>query len=138
MSDAAVTTLVAGFVQVAVLVVGFLTLWIKLKFGVEGAQRSAEKAASKVQDVADKLATNTATTDEVNSKADTIVSQTNGVMGALKNAVDLLAARVSKLEDYNHTSAHRLLDAVNAVHLKVAELSAAKGLDPFKDAGDKQ
>ena len=35
MSDSAITVIVSGTVQAIVLVVGFLTLWIKLRYGVE-------------------------------------------------------------------------------------------------------
>lgn len=35
MSDAAVANLVSGIVTVTTLVIGFLTIWIKIKYGVE-------------------------------------------------------------------------------------------------------
>ena len=44
MSDAAVTILVAGLVNVVTMVVGFLTLWVKLRYGVEKADSIARKA----------------------------------------------------------------------------------------------
>lgn len=131
MSDAAITTIVSGFVQVVVLVVGFLTLWVKLKYGVEKAERSATAAATKAHEVEQKLDANTVTTQAVSDKADTIVSQTNGTMDQLRMIVAKIAERVDKLEEYNHTSAHRLLNAINAVHLKVAELFAGQGKNPL-------
>lgn len=35
MSDAAVTVLVSGLVTITTMVIGFMTLWIKLRYGVE-------------------------------------------------------------------------------------------------------
>lgn len=62
MSDSAVTVLVAGLVQVTVIVSGFLTLWVKLKYGVEEAKKSASLAATKALDVEKKIDDNTAMT----------------------------------------------------------------------------
>ena len=133
MSDAAVTVLVSGLVQVMVLVMGFLTLWVKLKYGVEEARDAAGKAeksailaAAKVEDVEAKLAANTAMTDSVNIKADTIVSQTNGNIEQMAMLIKQVAERVDKLEDYNRLSSHRVLDAINTIHLKVAVLVAVQ------------
>lgn len=137
MSDAAITIVVAGVVQVAVITAGFLTLWVKLRYGVEEARKSAVKAeesatvaADKVQVVERKIDANTATTEAVNNKADTIVDQTNGNLDQLRSLVEKISERVNKLEDYNRDSSHRLLDAINAVHVKVAELSAIQGKSP--------
>lgn len=45
MSDAAVATIVSGFVTVTTMVVGFLTLWVKLRYGTQMAETAAAKAA---------------------------------------------------------------------------------------------
>lgn len=121
MSDAAITTLASSLVQIVLTVVGFLTLWVKLRYGVEVSQ----KAANKAQDVESKLDANTVTTESVNAKADTIVKQTNGSFDQVRILVAKIAERVDKLEEYNRTNAHRIFDAINAVHLKVAELSVS-------------
>lgn len=127
MSDAAVTTVVVGVINVVGLVIGFLTMWVKLRYAGNKAEEAAEKAIV----VERKLDDNTTTTDAVNAKADTIVHQTNGSMESLRALVLQLAEeakrmgeRVEKLEDHNRTSAHRVIDAVNALHLKVAEIGA--------------
>ena len=123
MSDAAVTTLVFGLVQVTVIVVGFLTLWVKLKYDVKQAKESAIKTAEKVGVVESKINSNTATTEDVNRKADTILEQTNGGLEKMRLLVGKIAERVDKLEDYNHESSHRLFDAINTVHLKLVAMS---------------
>lgn len=132
MSDATIVTVVTGIVTVTTMVVGFLTLWLKLKYGVDKAEQAATKAehaatkaASKAEVVEGKLDANTATTNAVDCKADTIVSQTNGTMNDLQALVSRIGERVEKLESYNHESYHRLLDVVHALSLKVERLLAA-------------
>lgn len=118
MSDGAVTSIVTGIVTIATMLLGFATLWIKLRYGAE----QAEEAAVKAKAVEKKLDANTATTNSVDSKADTIVKQTNGSLEHTRSMVSSIAERVSKLEDYNRESSHRILDAVHAMNLKVTEL----------------
>lgn len=60
MSDAAIASLVTGVVTVTTIIVGFLTLWIKIRYGVE----KAEEAAVQTQIVEKKLDNNTAITKE--------------------------------------------------------------------------
>ena len=120
MTDGTVTVIVAGLLQITILVVGFLTLWVKLRYGAE----KAAEAVIKAQLVEDKLDANSLTTSAVDAKADTIVNQTNGTMDALRDLVGRIAIRVEKLEEHNRISSHRVLDTLNALHLKVAELTA--------------
>lgn len=84
----------------------------------------AVKAARQVAEVKSDLATNTATTKAVENKADTIVEQTNGALEHTRVLVASTAERVAKLEDYNRDSSHRMLDALNAIGLKVERLMA--------------
>ncbi len=58
MSDAAISSLVTGLITVTTMVVGFLTLWVKLRYGTQ----MAEKAASKAAEVEDKIDANTVLT----------------------------------------------------------------------------
>lgn len=122
MSDGVITIVVAGLVQVVGMVVGFLTLWVKLQY----AGTKAAEAVVKAAEVEKKLDDNTATTNSVSAKADTIVDQTNGSMDRLRTLVETTAVRVSKLEDYNRESSHRLYDAINVVVLKVERLLAVQ------------
>ncbi len=45
MSDAAVTIVVAGVAQVAVALVAFLTLWVKIRYGIVKTEEAAESQA---------------------------------------------------------------------------------------------
>lgn len=133
MSDAAVAAITAALVQMTFMIVGFLTLWAKLKYGVKEAQASAKiaaesatKAADKAEVVEKKLDANTVTTNEVSTKTDTIVRQTNGTMDQVHMLIAQVASRVDKLEEYNRDSAHRLLDAINAVHMKVVAIATVQ------------
>lgn len=89
MSDAAVATLVSGVVTIVTMLVGFLTLWVKLKYGVE-----------KTKDVESKVDHNTALTTKIEQ-------QTNGPLSDKLAALDVEVA--SKLE--NHGSRITALEA---------------------------
>lgn len=140
MSDSAITTIVSGVITVVITVVGFLTLWVKLKYGESKATEAAvkaEAAVAKATTVEDKIDDNTNITREVNHKADIITKQTNGSLDEVRLLAEAISERVSKLEDYNHNSAHRIIDAVNAVHLKLASLTChlpAAGTDKSENS----
>lgn len=125
MSDGAITTIVTGVVTAIGLVVGFLTLWVKLQYAskkAEDAASKAETAVTKADVMERKIDGNTAITQSVDDKANTIVEQTNGSLEHTRSLVVSIAERVAKLEDYNRESSHRILDAVHAMNLKVTEL----------------
>lgn len=65
MSDGAVSVIVSGFVQITVLVIGFLTLWIKLRHGVDKATEAL--ASSRI--VEGKVDSNTELTRSVSHQA---------------------------------------------------------------------
>ncbi len=90
----------------------------------DALKHSTAAQTDKMDAVTAKLDSNTATTEAVNTKADSIVKSTDGTLDALKVLVGTMVERVAKLEEYNHQSTHRLNDAVHAMHLKLAELVA--------------
>lgn len=118
--------------QVPILIAAAVA-YLKNRVAILAAREAAETAAKKAQVVETKIDDNTAKTESVNVKADTIVEQTNGTLDAVKNLVKTLAERVAKLEDYNHSTAHRLLNALNDVHLKVAEMVALQPKPVFPE-----
>lgn len=146
MSDTAVTIVVTGVVQITVLVCGFLTLWVKLKYGVQKSAENAATAATMAVTKADahaeklekKLDDNTATTNTLDQKADIIVDQTNGSLTKVWMLVEAISERVSKLEDYNHDSTHRLAQSLQAIQTNVAVLLATQrpGQTITTDLGD--
>lgn len=79
MSDAAITAIVSGLITITTMVIGFLTLWVKLKYGADKAEEAsehaaravvkAEEAAVKAICVEDKIDANTALTAEVKDAA---------------------------------------------------------------------
>lgn len=50
MSDLAIANLVTGAVTVSTLVIGFLTLWLKIKYGVDRADAGSAKIENKIDD----------------------------------------------------------------------------------------
>lgn len=65
MSDAAVANLITGLVTITTMVIGFLSLWLKLKYGVEKAEEAAVNAIK----VERKIDQNTAITKEQGNAA---------------------------------------------------------------------
>lgn len=45
MSEAAIATIVGGCITITTMIIGFLTLWLKLKYGIEKAETAATTAA---------------------------------------------------------------------------------------------
>jgi hypothetical protein len=89
-SDGAIAALVTGAITITTMVVGFLTLWIKLKYGVD----KVEEAATKVKVVEAKVDDNTALT-----KAGTKAAATNALTAA-NTAAD---AKVAAITAANNT-----------------------------------
>ncbi len=106
------------------LLIGSLVNFFKSRESAKNAAAAVEVAVDTAKTLGDKIDDNTATTEAVNTKADTIVEQTDGAVTEVRELVTKIAERVAKLEDYNHSSTHRMIDAVNTVHLKLAEMVA--------------
>ena len=118
MSDSGVTIGVAGLLQLATMVTGFLTLWVKLKY-----------AAKKAEDVEGKLDSNTritaagaaaaavaaqdaaATASKLNGGVDKAVAE---AIEPLQKALDDHARRIETLDEYVHRRNHDLLTALQA------------------------
>ncbi len=96
MSDAAVVAIVTGLVTIVTMVIGFLTLWIKLRYGIQQAEDAASKATIAVVQakvVEGKIDDNTARTQ-------VIVEQTNGLSSALREEVEHLKAEIRSLKSH--------------------------------------
>ena len=154
-SDAAITVIMAGVIQVVVLVVGFLTMWVKLRYAneqAEAAAANAELAAVKAKAVEDKIDDNTKITKESAAaavqRADTaVVAATTtkaavdvigkklngGIDEAITTAVTPLHAAVANLERYVHDRNHDLLTSlqlqsnrIEAILMMVKNLQEAR------------
>ncbi len=97
MSDAAVTVVAAGVVQVIVALVAFLTLWLKIRYGIV----KAEEAANKAEVVEGKIDTNTRLTraaSEVQTKTAGVVEQ---IHTATNSDREKMERRLAALESAN-------------------------------------
>lgn len=105
MSDAAVNVLVAGVLQALLAIVGFFTLWIKVKYGTDAAktasnraEASATVAATKVAIVEDKIDANTVITAQTKASTEKIERQTNGAMNRHDDQIADHGNRINSLE----------------------------------------
>lgn len=133
LSDGAITTIVTGAVTVVMGFIGFLTLWVKLKYGADKAQEAAsnaEKAVTKVDQAAEVAATkakavekkideNAAKTLAVEEKLDQnteittrIEQQTNGPLsGKLTQIERRVEEKLGQIQDH--------ADRIGALETKV-------------------
>lgn len=112
MSDAAVATIVSGVVTVVTLSIGFLTLWIKLRYGAN----QAEKAATKAEIVENKLDINTKITKAGIKCAD------DNAKAAVGAAVEARAATESMAQDVARKLNGGIDDAVEKAVAPVREM----------------
>lgn len=93
MSDAAITSIVTGLVTIGLSAIGFLTLWIKLKYGVQ----KVEDANTKIDAAAVQVQANTDLTTKTKDMAETVNRKLNG---GLDNAVHvIITGAVGSLRD---------------------------------------
>ena len=97
MSDAAVASIVTGIVTVLTMVMGFLTLWIKLRYGVG----KAEEAVVKVKAVESKIDENTHLTmtgaEKINQNAREAADAASLVARDAASAAAMVANELSQL-----------------------------------------
>jgi hypothetical protein len=131
MSDAAVTAVVAGAVNIVGMVIGFLTLWMKVKYGAEKAAAAVTKAEAAEETLGRKIDDNTKITQ---AGADAVARKLNGGLDqALAEATAPINERlaqneqkIAELADYHHKAKHDLANALDKLSLKV-ELLVQQG-----------
>lgn len=93
MSDATIATVVTGFVTVVTILVGFLTTWVKLKYGEERADKKATEVERKVD-------ANTALTRAGTERAATNANVAASAAGeAVKKVEEIVVQLNGRLED---------------------------------------
>ena len=92
MSDAAIATVITGLVTVTTIVIGFLTMWVKVKYGNDQTRRMAERTES----VESKIDDNTRIT-QAGARSAVINAQaaSNAAISA-KEATDTLSENVNR------------------------------------------
>ena len=103
MSDAAVANIVTGVVTVATLVIGFLTLWVKLRYNTQQAEKAAIESAIavvKATEVEKKIDNNTAlTVAGTNAAASSAILAANNAAEAKSTAEDINSKLNGRIED---------------------------------------
>jgi len=97
MSDAAVTTIVTGFVTIVTMVIAFLTLWVKVRYGVG----RVEEIVTKTRAVENKIDHNTTMTAQIKDAAEKAASHvvlTNGYRESISRAIAQHDTRLTGLE----------------------------------------
>lgn len=88
MSDTAVTALVTGAITITTSVIGFLTIWVKLKYSDKKVEAKAEEVKSKIDD-------NTEITKEGAKEASANAKAAANIAADTKNATDALAKKLN-------------------------------------------
>lgn len=140
-SDASVTVIVAGLVQVVGLVIGFLTLWVKLQHGVAKADEAATKAAAVEKKIDRNTTITTETKDATVAMAGNIDRKLNGGLDvAIADAVKPIQkefethktevnGKLNTLTEYVHQRNHDILNAISVQSNKLNVLLEKAGID---------
>ncbi len=137
---AIVTAIVAGVVNIAGMIIGFLTLWLKIKYGAEKAEAAVTKAEAAVVTQAalgKKIDDNTKITKAGVEAVSVVAKKLNGGLDeALKEATEPIKERLAQHEQkiteiaaYHHKAKHDLVGAIDAVNTKVVLLLKLSGVD---------
>lgn len=79
LSDAAVASIMTGLVTIATVVVGFLSMWIKLRYGVESKiDNNTEITRTNAKQAVDAATTVATKADAIAEKTDAIAEKING------------------------------------------------------------
>lgn len=126
MSDAAITSIVTGAVTVVTIVVTFLTLWVKLRYGVEEKANRVEKkldnnttitatAARKADSNTSNIIAATAAVDRIDKKLNGgIDASINQAIDPIKAQLDDHAKKIEALDNYAHKRNHDILTVLQA------------------------
>ena len=128
MSDSAVATIVTGLVTMVTLVVGFLTLWVKLKYGADKVERKIDintaltKAGTEAASTNARVAASAAT--KAADKADALAIQMNS--GLDDRMIAIVKAHTGPLAAI--LESHARQDDANMVEIRLAlgELKKAR------------
>lgn len=140
MSDTAITTIVTGVVTVVVTVVTFLTLWVKLKYGVEKTEEVAKQTIAVDSKIQENTILTKAATEAAASTAAVAVKSANesreataeisatiskklngGIDAAVAQAMEPVQAilkdhdaKIEELNQYIHDRNHDILSALQS------------------------
>ena len=134
MSDAAVANIVTGVVTVATLLVGFFTLWIKLRYGVNKVQEAREEAATRADETAAKIDANTEITRVGAAAAVESAQKLNGgVDSAVVNAMAPIHKALMEHIAQNTRDIGELKRVVADLKTAMADFVSSEKLKEFSD-----
>jgi uncharacterized coiled-coil protein SlyX len=105
MSDATATSLITGMVTITTMIVGFLTLWAKLRYGADKAEQAADNASrvegkldANASRVEGKLDANTKLTEEAKEAAEANAGARHDGLAEMAKVVSDHGTRIAALE----------------------------------------
>jgi uncharacterized protein involved in exopolysaccharide biosynthesis len=147
MSDAAISTIVTGFITIATIVVGFLTMWVKLRYGTEQAKEAATKAKvveekidANAKAVEEKLDANVVLSKKIdnqtNGNLDQRLAQLNSKTGRiteLETKVNVIETKLESLDKNINSTRHEMRGHFQSVTNSLNLLNARQTLLPPKE-----
>lgn len=118
MSDAAVTVIVAGVIQVTVLIVGLLKMQLQLKHGAERTEAVQEK-------VEENTVITSRIDERTNGATDALhdrIKKLETELGSSHDCILKLTDKFTELETYSHKAKHALANELNAINLKIERM----------------
>lgn len=144
MSDTVIMSIVSGLVTVVTMVLGFLTLWLKLKYGVENkidhnttltqegtaaAKRGTDAAVRTSSDAKNAIKS---ISDRLNGGIDESI---NTAVGPVKQMLLDHVTELDKFQEYSHQRNHDILGYIHTLTTQLAVL--LERLDQGKEVKQK-
>lgn len=139
MSDAAISSIVAGVLTLATMVIGFLTLWLKVKYGVdrvnavEGKIDHNTNLTTQAADAAAKASEHALTCDEERAKLlrvlndhDTRIAALEAQIGAIRTSVDAVSRNIDSTRHEMRGHLQTLTSKLDILTLTVPRAESSK------------
>lgn len=124
MSDSAIFTICGAVIQVALIVVGFLTLWVKLKYGAEKAEQIEGKIDDNTHITRTQTKAATAAAVAAAKKADEVNAKLNGgVDDAIRKAIEPVSRALADHAETDEKNMAGILRAIGELSAKVESLA---------------
>ena len=132
MSDAAITALVSGLVTITTIVVGFLTLWVKLKYGAEKVDYVAQKLdantelTSEAKDAAAKASEHADKCDKERTKLVSMFRDHDLRISALEVSVEAIKVNLDGLGKNLDSTRHELRGHLQTISTSIQLMSMSR------------
>lgn len=142
MSDAAITAIVSGVITVAGMVVGFLTLWVKIKYGVEKVKEVESKVdantvlTGEARSASVRASEHTASCDEDRARILKVQEDHGARITALEAQMTAIGVKVDGVDKNINSTRHEVRGHLQTITNSITALAMKSASNPMPPAGD--